>query len=172
MLYLVSKKFNYARLSALVLICVVFSVAYLVVCDDPVDFGGISALHDSIRQTLSQTLSQSVAMRATRLADDTDAAVRRATREFWRGAGARSGSDAAVLTDLAGDIARDVVDKSSPPDGGSQAKYTWSRWLNLFYFSISNTITMGYGDIYPISAKSKILVVVQMMCLFVVLCML
>ena len=45
-------------------------------------------------------------------------------------------------------------------------KYSWARWFNMLYFSMSNTITMGYGDIYPLATRAKLLVVGQMLCLF------
>ena len=41
----------------------------------------------------------------------------------------------------------------------------------MLYFSMSNTITMGYGDIYPLSTRAKVLVVGQMLCLFLVVCL-
>ena len=41
--------------------------------------------------------------------------------------------------------------------------------FNMLYFSMSNTITMGYGDIYPLSYRAKVIVAIHMVCLFLVI---
>lgn len=50
-------------------------------------------------------------------------------------------------------------------------RFTWYRLFDMIYFSVSNTVTMGYGDIYPISMKAKSLVILQMLFLLAVICM-
>ena len=65
-------------------------------------------------------------------------------------------------------IVRDVQDRAQTER--TYVKYSWTRALDMLYFSLSNTITMGYGDIYPISAASKLLVLLQIICTFAVLC--
>ena len=35
------------------------------------------------------------------------------------------------------------------------------RLFNMFYFSSTTLSTVGYGDIYPVSVKAKILVLIQ-----------
>lgn len=50
------------------------------------------------------------------------------------------------------------------------SKYSVDRIVTMMYFSVGNTITMGYGDIFAQSLKAKLLVIAQISCtLFVVL---
>lgn len=151
--------FHPMRMAALLALCVGFSLIYLFACDDVTDFGGISALQDNIRDSIETLFTARVADRATESfvnAQEED----RPTR----------------LQEIAQDIAQDVVQDIQVQqriDGGKNGvveRLSWRRWLDMMYFSISNTITMGYGDIYPISVKSKLIVIAQMIGLFIVLC--
>lgn len=40
-------------------------------------------------------------------------------------------------------------------------KYSLDRFLNMLYFSSTTHSTIGYGDIYPVSKKSKAIVLIQ-----------
>ena len=70
--------------------------------------------------------------------------------------------------DVQEDIVQDIEERTQQEK--VYKKYSFTRWLNMLYFSLSNTITMGYGDIYPISIKSKILVCIQILLLLTILC--
>ena len=151
MLLFASPSFCHQRFLCLCLIFLVFSVVYLVACDDPVDFGGVSVAQDALR---------------------TEAAEQGAEQRLDRTPPSRVPSEAFVVNApaaVASDIRQDVGTRERREL--RYVKYSWARWFNMLYFSMSNTITMGYGDIYPLSTRAKVLVVGQMLCLFLVLCL-
>ena len=76
--------------------------------------------------------------------------------------------DPRVRRAKAAQVARDAAD--GVEEDTRYVKYSWKRALDMLYFSISNTVTLGYGDIYPISPKSKLLVIGQILAVFAVLC--
>lgn len=54
MLLFASPSFCHQRFLCLCLIFLVFSVVYLVACDDPVDFGGVSVAQDALRSEAAE----------------------------------------------------------------------------------------------------------------------
>ena len=138
--------FNTTRFVCLCLICIVFAVIYVVLCDDPVDFGGIHISQDAVRSEAAELLAE---RRLNQFQPHesfvTHGDNRRVTRDIHRDVDSRHRSEL------------------------QYQKYTLSRCFNMLYFSMSNTITMGYGDIYPLSYRAKIIVAVHMICLFLVI---
>jgi len=141
--------FHYTRFYLFLCISLLFSSVFFIFCDDPVDFGGISVLQDSMREYLSQDIAE----------DKLENRVGTRKTEGFLSTHKRA---------VPREIVRDVADRAR--DETIYTKYTWKRWLNMLYFSVSNTITMGYGDIYPISLKAKGLVITQITCLFAMIC--
>jgi len=144
------KKFNKRRFAVLLTLFVAFALVYMVACDDEVDFGGISVMHDAMRDFIGRNVAaaelQKVDMRVEGLA----------------------ARDPRVRQAKAAQVARDAAD--GVEEDARYVKYSWKRALDMLYFSISNTVTLGYGDIYPISPKSKLLVIGQILAVFAVLC--
>ena len=56
------------------------------------------------------------------------------------------------------DIKDDVVIKKS----------FWSKFFDRFYFSIVSGSTLGFGDIYPKTILTRLLVIIQLMLLFLI----
>ena len=144
-MFMLLMDFNKTRLVCLCLICVVFAVAYVVLCDDPVDFGGIHLSHDAVRSEAAEMLAERGLNQFS--PRESFANHRRVTRDIRRDVGSRSQSEL------------------------QYEKYTLSRCFNMLYFSMSNTITMGYGDIYPLSYRAKLIVAAHMACLLLVICL-
>jgi len=144
------KKFKKRRFAVLIALFVAFALVYMVTCDDEVDFGGISVMHDAMRDFIGRNVAaaelQKVGVRVEGM-EARDPRVRRAK---------------------AAQVARDAAD--GVEEDTRYVKYSWKRALDMLYFSISNTVTLGYGDIYPISPKSKLLVIGQILAVFAVLC--
>ena len=114
-------------------------------CDDPIDFGGVSVSQDALRSEVANQIAEQHLKQnyIERFVENTPMSV---------------------ISDIRKDI--DLRQHHEL----KYTKYSLIRWFNMLYFSISNTITMGYGDIYPMSIRAKILVVLQILCLFIVLC--
>lgn len=153
---IVFSEFRVQRFISLVCLFVVFSLVFLILCDDPIDFGGISVLHDSMRQYLGQDIAEMQLRHDPVL---TTVPVTNGVETFADGAKA-----ARMRRNIQKHLQKQVHQERV------YKKYTWTRWLNMLYFSMSNTITMGYGDVYPISTKSKLVVIAQIMCIFGILC--
>lgn len=140
--------FNTTRFACLCVICVVFAVVYVILCDDPVDFGGIHLSQDAVRSEAAEMLAErGLNQYQQREPFATNANTRRVTRDIHQDVGSRRRSEL------------------------QYQKYSLSRCFNMLYFSMSNTITMGYGDIYPLSYRAKIIVAAHMICLFLVICL-
>ena len=45
----------------------------------------------------------------------------------------------------------------------------WQRLFNRFYFSVVTGTTLGYGDIYPISNRMKIMSIIQLSLVFIII---
>ena len=157
--------FSAFRLRRFVLFCAVFvafALLYMIACDDPVDFAGISVVHDSLRNTAVDNVTRHESVPTTNV------------REFFHDDehdrhSPHTSSHSNATTTVRNAIQQDVRHKTARAH--HYQKFSWSRVLNMFYFSISNTITMGYGDIYPISPKAKLLVITQILCLFLIICL-
>ena len=57
------------------------------------------------------------------------------------------------------DIKDDVVIKKS----------FWNKFFDRFYFSIVSGSTLGFGDIYPKTKLTRLLVIIQLMLLFLII---
>lgn len=152
-----------------------FASLYMVLCDDPIDFGGISVLHDSIRQNLGLGIAASTIDHDTvTLAADQSRRVNSGIdintlkETFDAHPSFEQDRQAPDAHQVRANIVRAVQSRAQTEK--TYVKYSWTRGLNMLYFSLSNTITMGYGDIYPISSTAKLLVLVQIICTFAVLC--
>ena len=138
--------FNTKRFICLCLICIVFAAIYVVMCDDPVDFGGIHLSQDALRSEAAEILAEyGLNQFHQRESFATSADNHRVTRDIHSDVGSRRRSEL------------------------HYQKYSLSRCFNMLYFSMSNTITMGYGDIYPLSYRAKVIVAIHMVCLFLVI---
>ena len=146
---LFASSFCAQRFLCLCLLFLVFSVVYLVACDDPVDFGGVSIVQDALRSEAAEQGAKKRLNRTPHIPTEPFAVH----------------APAAVASDIRQDIGTRQRHELR------YVKYSWARWFNMLYFSMSNTITMGYGDIYPLSTRAKVLVVGQMLCLFFVVCL-
>ena len=136
-------EFRFNRFFLFISLFIVFSFVYLLLCDDPIDFGGISVLQDSLRQTITENIMKE-----------------KKKEEFI--------INKSINRNIQKDIIHDLKKKTE--EDKKYKKYTFSRWFNMLYFSLSNTVTMGYGDIYPISYKSKCIVCIQIILLLTILC--
>ena len=159
MMLFTAKGFHFTRFSLFFLLIVSFSLVFVTLCDDPTDFGGINVLHDAMREYLGHNIAK------TRLTHDAVKPIS-VTNELFQGGSKRAKKNEA--TRARRDVVRAVAHRAQSDI--AYVKYSWSRWLDMLYFSVSNTITMGYGDIFPISRKAKSLVIVQMISTFAVLC--
>ena len=139
--------FNTTRFVYLCLICIVFALAYIILCDDPVDFGGINLSQDAVRSEAAEILAE------------------RGLNQFHREPFSTNVDNSRVTLDIHQDVG------SRRRSELQYQKYSLSRCFNMLYFSMSNTITMGYGDIYPLSYRAKIIVALHMVCLFLVICL-
>lgn len=140
--------FSTTRFVCLCVICIVFAVAYVVLCDDPVDFGGIHLSQDAVRSEAAEILAERGLNQLNhRESFANNADNRSITHEIHRNVSYRRRAEL------------------------QYQKYSLSRFFNMLYFSMSNTITMGYGDIYPLSYRAKLIVAAHMVCLFIVICL-
>ena len=147
---IIFSEFRFQRFALFISLFLVFSIIFLVTCDDPIDFGGISVLQDSLRVSISEDI-----------ANLTRTVTPNIQENFIITKNKKS-------EDVQEDIVQDIEERTQQEK--VYKKYSFTRWLNMLYFSLSNTITMGYGDIYPISIKSKILVCIQILLLLTILC--
>lgn len=162
---IIFSEFRVYRFVSLICLFMIFSAIYLILCDDPTDFGGISVLHDSMRQYVGQDIAESQLKRTPALtAPVTGGTLRREMFGMHDVHAETTQKTKQVTRNIKKTLHKQVRSEKI------YKKYTWTRWLNMLYFSMSNTITMGYGDVYPISTKSKLLVITQIMCIFGILC--
>lgn len=139
---LFSRVFCYRRFLCICAVFLVFSVVYLVACDHD-DFGGVSQHVDALRDELAEQAAERH-LRRTETAHASRSARHAVTERY-----ANTHVHALVR----------------PPP-----KYTWDRWFNMLYFSVNTVSTLGMGDVYPLTRRAKVLVVAQILCLFLVLC--
>jgi len=168
--------FHAIRFALFALLFIFFSLIFVVACDDPLDFGGINVLHDAMRQHLGDNLArtrivrdsvQAIAVPTTTAAPDP---LEPFANHRPRDPTARNLEKDKMVTEQSQSARRKVLQSVTTQAEQGYVKYSWTRWLDMLYFSISNTITMGYGDIFPISPKAKLLVMTQIVCTFAVLC--
>lgn len=167
--------FHAMRFTLFALLFITFSLVFVVTCDDPLDFGGINVLHDAMRQHLGDNLARTRIVRDSvqAIAVPTTTAVPDPLEPFAnhpRDPTTRNLEEEKRVTEQNQSARRKVVQSVATQATHGYVKYSWTRWLDMLYFSISNTITMGYGDIFPISPKAKLLVMTQILCTFAVLC--
>lgn len=177
--------FHVMRFALFAVLCLFFSLVFVVACDDSLDFGGINVLHDAMRHHLGSDLARSRILQDSvrAITVPTTAAVPDPLEPFTNHARVPDTGTASRDVPLEKDkpekkeeevtevrARRKVVQSVTTQAEKGYVKYSWTRWLDMLYFSISNTITMGYGDIFPISPKAKLLVMTQIVCTFAVLC--
>ena len=56
---------------------------------------------------------------------------------------------------------------SGSPGRQGMSSSTSMTWMTAVYFSVNNSITMGYGDIVPVTTRARALVVLQMLSVIV-----
>ena len=54
---IIFSEFRFQRFALFISLFLVFSIIFLVTCDDPIDFGGISVLQDSLRVSISEDIA-------------------------------------------------------------------------------------------------------------------
>ena len=155
----------------------VFAMLYLVFCDDTVDFGGINVLHDSIRNYLGQDIAASALVQ-----DQIKRSIQKSQGTTLKETFDRLEDDSDDINSTNTSAAIDVAARDAPnvrhkivrdaTQRAAHTKFSLKRMIDMAYFSLSNTVTMGYGDIYPISMRAKVLVILQILCTFAVLCVL
>lgn len=65
------------------------------------------------------------------------------------------------LLSIQADKVRDYVSRNRL-SGNNIYPSIYQKWFDRFYFSIVTGTTLGFGDIYPISTKTKLLVIIQL----------
>ena len=165
----------------------VFAMLYLLFCDDTVDFGGINVLHDSIRNYLGQDIAASALVqdqikRSIQKSQGTALKEPFDRLDYPRVSHIHAEDDSDDINSTNTSAAIDVAARDAPnvrhkivrdaTQRAAHTKFSLKRMIDMAYFSLSNTVTMGYGDIYPISMRAKVLVILQILCTFAVLCVL
>jgi hypothetical protein len=132
------------KLIYIVIVIIVFGVLYTFLCNKS-DFGGLNIIYDTIRERISEKIVEDV----------NDKII----EEFYNNNNNNNNSE--ISRKIVKDITQTVIE-----DKESKDESTFDRFFDMIYFSAS---TIGFGDIYPITRKTKLIVIAQILCIIFII---
>lgn len=142
----INKKKMFNKLALFIISFFVFGIIYYIFCDD-YEFGGINILQEEIRKSSVKKF------------------VNKVEKGYIDNATKREISD--QISE--GDIDKDLDNKLSKETNkisikdSVKKKSRMQKFFDRMYFSIVTGTTLGYGDIYPMSNKLKLIVILQLL---------
>lgn len=132
------------KLGVFLLICFIFSIIYLFIPDK--NFGGINKIQTILEEELVEK------------------AVEKKIKETFKN---KNSSDV-NLNSISSEI-DNVIDISSTDITNIKKESYFDKYFDRLYFSIVTGTTLGFGDIYPNSKLTKLLVILHLVILFLII---
>ena len=132
------------KLGFFLIVCIIFSVIYLFIPDK--NFGGINKIQTILEEELVEK------------------AVEKKIKETFKN---KNSSDV-NLNSISSEI-DNVIDISSTDITNIKKESYFDKYFDRLYFSIVTGTTLGFGDIYPNSKLTKLLVILHLVILFLII---
>ena len=132
------------KLGIFLIVCIIFSVIYLFIPDK--NFGGINKIQTILEEELVEK------------------AVEKKIKETFKN---KNSSDV-NLNSISSEI-DNVIDISSTDITNIKKENYFDKYFDRLYFSIVTGTTLGFGDIYPNSKLTKLLVILHLVILFLII---
>lgn len=132
------------KLGVFLIVCIIFSVIYLFIPDK--NFGGINKIQTILEEELVEK------------------AVEKKIKETFKN---KNSSDV-NLNSISSEI-DNVIDISSTDITNIKKESHVDKYFDRLYFSIVTGTTLGFGDIYPNSKLTKLLVILHLVILFLII---
>ena len=132
------------KLGVFLLICIIFSIIYLFIPNK--NFGGINKIQTILEEELVEK------------------AVEKKIKETFKN---KNSSDI-NLNSISSEI-NNVIDISSTDITNIKKESYFDKYFDRLYFSIVTGTTLGFGDIYPNSKLTKLLVILHLVILFLII---
>ena len=132
------------KLGFFLIVCIIFSVIYLFIPDK--NFGGINKIQTILEEELVEK------------------AVEKKIKETFKN---KNSSDV-NLNSISSEI-DNVIDISSTDITNINKESHVDKYFDRLYFSIVTGTTLGFGDIYPNSKLTKLLVILHLVILFLII---
>ena len=132
------------KLGVFLLICIIFSIIYLFIPDK--NFGGINRIQTILEEELLEKV------------------VEKKIKETFKNKNSSDVNLNSISTEI------DNVIDISPADISNIKKESYfDKYFDRLYFSIVTGTTLGFGDIYPNSKLTKLLVILHLVILFLII---
>jgi len=125
----------------------VFGIIYTLFCYD-YEFGGINLIQDELKKKLVDTYVEKVKKRDITTSEQSDIANKLHTGEID------------TEEDLV--LKAEIDTETLNVDKNVTGKNIFQQFFDRFYFAVVTGTTLGYGDIYPVSNKVKVLSILQL----------
>ena len=132
------------KLGVFLIVCIIFSVIYLFIPDK--NFGGINKIQTILEEELVEK------------------AVEKKIKETFKN---KNSSDV-NLNSISSEI-DNVIDIDSTNITDIKKESYFDKYFDRLYFSIVTGTTLGFGDIYPNSKLTKLLVILHLVILFLII---
>lgn len=132
------------KLGVFLIVCIIFSVIYLFIPDK--NFGGINKIQTILEEELVEKV------------------VEKKINETFKN---KNSSDL-NLNSISSEI-DNVIDISSTDITNIKKENYFDKYFDRLYFSIVTGTTLGFGDIYPNSKLTKLLVILHLVILFLII---
>lgn len=137
----------YNKMILLLLSFILFGIIYFLFCDDH-EFGGINILQEELRK---QSLKKIVNKKLSKPGLTKDIVFDELVKDI-----SYSGISDKVEKTMANEVSNSNIEKDITNIN------IYQKIFDRIYFSIVTGTTLGYGDIYPLSNKVKILIIIQL----------
>ena len=147
-----------------------FALIYYFFCED-MEFSGINKVQEIIKEMLIQ---KEVEKKVDEKVKETD--IQLEQLESFYGTGDKTITELIKekRTDRAIEETTDVIEKDIKKTELTEDKVKPNRkqkFIDRLYYSMVTSTTVGYGDIYPVSNKTKLLTMFQLALVFIVIFM-
>ena len=132
------------KLGVFLIVCIIFSVIYLFIPDK--NFGGINKIQTILEEELVEK------------------AVEKKIKETFKN---KNSSDVKINS-ISSEI-DNVIDIDSTNITDIKKESYFDKYFDRLYFSIVTGTTLGFGDIYPNSKLTKLLVILHLVILFLII---
>ena len=132
------------KLGVFLIVCIIFSLIYLLIPDK--NFGGINKIQTILEEELVEKV------------------VEKKIKETFKN---KNSSDV-NLNSISSEI-DNVIDISSTDITNIKKESYFDKYFDRLYFSIVTGTTLGFGDIYPNSKLTKLLVILHLVILFLII---